>query len=84
MGLLRNTYLCGGVTVGCRRTMTDLKCTRCGVEKSYADANIADIHKTCEKEVDVSSPAGFGDTTTVSAEHNWEEIGPRKPKTSWK
>lgn len=28
--------------------MSDLRCNRCGIERTYADANIADIHQSCE------------------------------------
>jgi hypothetical protein len=52
--------------------MSDLKCTQCGIERSYADASIADSLRTC------------GDTETVrhtaigpkhdGSKHDWTEI----------
>jgi len=53
--------------------MSDLKCKRCGIERSYADANIADLKETCEVERDVNTPAHRPDTVTVSSKHDWEE-----------
>jgi len=27
--------------------MSDLRCTECGLEATYSDAQIADLHRTC-------------------------------------
>jgi len=61
------------MTVMCRKTMSDLKCKRCGIERGYADANIADLKETCEVERKTSTPHGYSNTTTVPAQHDWEE-----------
>jgi hypothetical protein len=50
--------------------MSDVKCTKCGVEKTYADANIADIRKTCGAEKDTPNESGRYD----GEEHDWVEI----------
>lgn len=52
--------------------MSDLVCAECGMEASYADANIADIHKTCEDTRTAHTPEGKR-TATVPAKHDWVE-----------
>jgi len=64
--------------------MADLKCERCGAEKSYADANIADIHETCEKKVKANSSPDYPDTVTVPAKHEWSEIGNKQAQAGWR
>jgi len=48
--------------------MSDLRCTRCGITRSYADAQIEDIREGCEVQ---RSADGRSYTTTV--DHNWIE-----------
>lgn len=52
--------------------MSDLICSHCGLEATYADANIADIHETCEETRTVETPEGPRQVT-VSCRHDWEE-----------
>ena len=61
--------------------MSDLKCTKCGIERSYADANIADLKKTCGSDgrpVSVETENSRGETQVrysyPGEEHNWVEI----------
>jgi hypothetical protein len=61
--------------------MSDLKCTKCGIERSYADANIADLRNTCGstgETVVVDVEDCFGETRQKYAypgeKHNWVEI----------
>jgi len=54
--------------------MTDLKCKHCGVEKGYADANIADVRgETCPENTRTESSyvEGRQMTATVELEHEW-------------
>lgn len=51
--------------------MTDLKCTKCGAEKSYADANIADIRRTCGADL-TSTPSDSG--RYGGEKHDWERV----------
>lgn len=56
--------------------MTDLKCKHCGVEKSFADANIADVRgDTCAENTrkETSYVEGRQMTTTLELEHEWYE-----------
>lgn len=42
--------------------MSDLKCTECGREASYADASIADSYRTCggnDRAVEVEDDRGY-------------------------
>jgi hypothetical protein len=50
--------------------MSDLKCTKCGVEKSYADANIADLRETCGSTKNTPNKYGRYD----GEEHDWIEL----------
>lgn len=61
--------------------MADLKCTKCGVEASFADASIKDSKKTCgsdgrAREVEVEDV--YGETqhrnTYPGETHDWERI----------
>jgi len=51
----------------------DLRCKNCGVEKGYADANIADLKETCEETRTVETPDGPRQVT-ISCRHDWQEI----------
>jgi hypothetical protein len=51
------------------RYVSDLVCERCGMEASYADADIADTHKTCRK-FDVLPD---GQKVSLNAAHDWRE-----------
>lgn len=56
--------------------MGDLKCKHCGVEKSYADANIADVRgDTCleNTRTEASYVEGRRMTATLELEHEWYE-----------
>lgn len=56
--------------------MGDLVCTRCGREATYADAAIADAHKTCGSDAKPSTvPGGCGSVKLDYGgdEHEWEE-----------
>ena len=56
--------------------MTDLTCIHCGTEKSYADANIADVRgETCLEHTEemVSYVDGREMVATVEKEHTWIE-----------
>ena len=58
--------------------MSDLKCTHCGTEKSYADANIADVRgDVCAENTEkmTSYVDGRSMTATVQKEHEWIEVG---------
>lgn len=52
--------------------MSDLRCRKCGATVTYADAQIADINKTCKRTRTVEAPGGFRETT-VPAKHDWVE-----------
>lgn len=57
--------------------MTELKCTRCGMTRSHADASIEDMDKTCEKTeeveiADMHEPETSPDSTGVHADE-WNE-----------
>jgi hypothetical protein len=61
--------------------MSDLRCTKCGIERSYADANIADLRKTCGStgeacvvEVEDSRGRTRRKNTYPGEKHNWVEI----------
>lgn len=52
--------------------MSDLKCTNCGMVASYADANIADIRRTCGVEATprtANERGGYG-----GDKHDWEPM----------
>ena len=52
--------------------MSDLKCRHCGIEKSYADANITDIRgDKCSKNTETKSVNGW--KYTKELEHEWIE-----------
>lgn len=54
--------------------MTDLKCTKCGAEATYADAQIADQHQTCGAELTPGNTSESG--RAIGGErHNWKEKG---------
>lgn len=50
--------------------MSDLKCTKCGEEASYADANIADLRKTCGSDRNKPNERG----SYLGEEHDWTEL----------
>ncbi len=52
--------------------MSDLVCTECGTEASYADANIADLRRTCGAELKPGNTTKRG-TARGGSKHNWEE-----------
>jgi len=52
--------------------MSDLRCTKCGIERSYADANIADLRRTCG--VDFGRVRRPNDRGSYGGEkHDWVE-----------
>ena len=56
--------------------MTDLMCKHCGTEKSYADANIADVRgETCSENTDkmTSHVDGHKRVATLEKQHEWIE-----------
>jgi len=62
--------------------MTDLKCKHCGIEKSYADANIADVRgETCPEKTraETSNVEVRQMTATVELEHDWYEVLGERP-----
>lgn len=58
--------------------MGDLQCKHCGIERSYADAHIADIRGfKCDENVrkdTYTDPNGNQRTATLNLEHEWEEV----------
>lgn len=52
--------------------MADLECRDCGMEASYADANIADQRKTCGVELTPSNTTEKG-TARGGSKHDWTE-----------
>jgi hypothetical protein len=52
--------------------MADLKCQKCGVEKGYADANIADSLRTCGGDRTVRHTAAG--PVQNGTEHDWAEL----------
>lgn len=52
--------------------MSDLKCTKCGIERSYADANIADLRQTCGADLTPGNTTERG-TAAGGDEHDWVE-----------
>ena len=48
--------------------MSDLRCRRCGAAKSYADAMIADLERSCSVTTTVE-----GREVTRDARHDWTE-----------
>jgi hypothetical protein len=53
--------------------MTDLRCTKCGIERTFADANIADLHRTCGSSLEPGNVTDYG-TAIGGEEHDWEEL----------
>lgn len=59
--------------------MSDLKCTKCGMEASFADADIADMRKTCGEGNDgvpdeIEDEHGYVRYSWSGEEHNWERV----------
>lgn len=52
--------------------MSDLRCTKCGIERSYADANIADLRRTCGVDKGRTRPNERG--SFGGEEHRWIEV----------
>lgn len=55
--------------------MSDLRCRRCGATASYADAQIADLNRTCEDTREFRAQDGTMRESTFAAEHDWTEAG---------
>ena len=54
------------------QTTGDLRCVHCGAEKTYADANIADVRgETCPEHTETVTAAGR--TSTRELQHEWIE-----------
>lgn len=52
--------------------MSDLKCQKCGMTASYADANIADLRETCGSVLQPENTTRRG-TAIGGEKHNWVE-----------
>jgi len=53
--------------------MSYLKCTHCGTEKSYADANISDIRgETCSEHTETNVADSM--EWTRELDHEWVEV----------
>jgi len=52
--------------------MSDLRCRKCGMEASFADANIADIERSCGVEAEPSNANRAG--RYGGERHDWFEI----------
>jgi len=50
--------------------MSDLKCIKCGTRKSYADANIADLRRTCGATTRRPNKSGKYN----GEKHDWVEV----------
>jgi len=53
--------------------MSDLRCTKCGIERSFADANIADLHRTCGASLGPGNTTDHG-TAIGGEKHDWEKL----------
>jgi len=51
-----------------------LKCRRCGIERSHADASIEDNRKTCTPMKRITRENGQVHTVNKARKHNWEEV----------
>jgi len=51
--------------------MSDLKCTKCGTEATFADANIADLRRTCGAEF---TPENSTNGHAGGEKHSWREL----------
>lgn len=53
-----------------------LKCTKCGIERSYADAQIEDLNRTClpdKTDEEIQKHLEAYGTMPSGEEHEWEE-----------
>ena len=50
--------------------MADLRCRKCGATASYADANIADLRRTCGAELTPDNTTERG-TAAGGDKHDW-------------
>jgi len=51
-----------------------LKCRRCGMESTHADASIEDARKTCMPMKRITRENGQVQTINKARKHNWKEV----------